>query len=658
MKKGAIMAARVDWREIEPWEPEETIGKLWHGWASGFDSIPEHEDARVALSEVAGRLAVLFRGLGGDHSIEMRPTADRISRHRLSWLRRLGTEAEAVPQAEFVGGILRLPASLAILPAAEANGALYLWLAAHAAHLVLPADVGDDPLRRDLAWLASTRATVARVAESAPGLMALYDELRGLLLAARPLPKLPPDEAAVEAVARHLLGDPAALDGRAAGMLAAVDAGDLSGFAAARGYQPARPVTLWVAAGDATVTSERVATREADDAGEEPSVEASEKTIRARRRKADEANRTDSLIINKFEAILSWAEFLNLNRRVEDDDDDSARKALDDQDELGLGQISKAPATRLKLHLDLAPEDVDREAISGVFTYPEWEARSGRYLPSHARVLDSDPETPTDMAAPFDEAARRRIRAVRRQFEAMRPGRVITTGHRDGEEPDLDATVQSRVGLLVSGDGSDRIWKQSRPQNRDLAVSILLDISRSTESAVTGRAVIDIEREALAALAWGLDACGDQVGIQAFCSLKRDRVFVHTCKRFDEPMGPAVEARIAGLRPGFYTRLGAGIRHASATLAAQARRRRLLLVITDGKPNDLDHYEGRHGIEDSAMAVREARRAGHSVFGITVDRNGKSWFPRIFGQGGHALIPHPDRLPEALPQIYRQLIGA
>ena len=110
--------------------------------------------------------------------------------------------------------------------------------------------------------------------------------------------------------------------------------------------------------------------------------------------------------------------------------------------------------------------------------------------------------------------------------------------------------------------------------------------------------------------------------------------------------------------PAFYTRLGAGIRHASATLGGQGRRRRLLLVITDGKPNDLDHYEGRHGIEDSAMAVREARRAGHSVFGITVDRDGKSWFPRIFGQGGHALIPHPDKLTEALPQIYRQLVGA
>ena len=76
----------------------------------------------------------------------------------------------------------------------------------------------------------------------------------------------------------------------------------------------------------------------------------------------------------------------------------------------------------------------------------------------------------------------------------------------------------------------------------------------------------------------------------------------------------------------------------------------IIRFITDGKPNDLDHYEGRHGIEDSAMAVREARRAGHSVFGITVDRDGKSWFPRIFGQGGFALVPHPARLPAALRQ--------
>jgi nitric oxide reductase NorD protein len=112
------------------------------------------------------------------------------------------------------------------------------------------------------------------------------------------------------------------------------------------------------------------------------------------------------------------------------------------------------------------------------------------------------------------------------------------------------------------------------------------------------------------------------------------------------------------LRPGFYTRLGAAIRHASADLAKQGKKRRLLLVITDGKPNDLDHYEGRHGIEDTAMAVREARRAGQSVFGVTIDKQAKTWFPRLFGRGGFHVIAHPDKLTEALPQIYRELVGA
>ena len=91
-------------------------------------------------------------------------------------------------------------------------------------------------------------------------------------------------------------------------------------------------------------------------------------------------------------------------------------------------------------------------------------------------------------------------------------------------------------------------------------------------------------------------------------------------------------------------------------LADEGRSRRLMIVITDGKPNDLDHYEGRHGIEDSAMAVREARRAGHSVFGITIDKGAQSWFPRIFGQGGFSVIRDPDRLTNTLPQIYRQLV--
>ncbi len=121
-------------------------------------------------------------------------------------------------------------------------------------------------------------------------------------------------------------------------------------------------------------------------------------------------------------------------------------------------------------------------------------------------------------------------------------------------------------------------------------------------------------------------------------------------------MGSIVERRIAALRPGYYTRIGAALRHASAQLAKRPNRKRLLIVLTDGKPNDVDHYEGRFGLEDTRRAVREARRGGVAVFGVTVDREAQSYFPVIFGRGGYAIVGRIARLPAALPAIYRQLM--
>ena len=634
--------------DIEPWEPEETVGKLWHALASRLDAPRVHDGARVDLTEVGGRLAVLFRGLGGNPAVGVKAVAEERSAHRLSFLRRLGTAEERMPRASFDGEALRLPESLAVFPFREANAALYIWLAACAAHAGPPI-TETDPLLTDLAAIAAAQAMVRATLEDAPGFAPLYADLVRASLVTRPSLHLPPAEAAIETLIRHHLGDevdpPARFPDRAP-----------------RGYRPFRPVPVWP---DLRPTSRSEATGVETRATEgTPEEGEGSKSYRARRRKSDLAERKDSFILHKFEALLSWAEFINLNRRVEDDDNDDAKKAADDQDEIGLGQISKAPATRLKLHLDLAPEDVDREALSGVSTYPEWDVRTGQYLPDHARVLTSEIAAQVEVP-PFreDPKAMMRIRAVKRQFEALRPARLITTGHVDGDDLDTDRAVRAMTDFRATGQAEDRIWTQARPQRRDLSVSILLDVSRSTESAVPGhghqgRSVIDIEREALAALAWGLDACGDDFAIHAFSSLKRDRVYVQCAKDFGETMGATVEQRIASLKPGFYTRLGAAIRHASAGLSRQARKRRLLLVITDGKPNDLDHYEGRHGIEDSHMAVREARRAGHAVFGITVDRDGKSWFPRMFGQGGFALISNPEKLTQALPDIYRQLVGA
>lgn len=626
--------------DIAPWEPEETVGKLWHRLAGRLDAAPDFADSAATLEQMRPRLAVLFRGLGGGAAVEIKPVADEESAHRLRLRRRLATPVERVARASFDGEVLRLPARLAEFPEARDNRDLYLWLAACAAHAGAPA-TDADPLRADLDAIAAARAMTRATLADAPGLRPLWTRLAQAHLALRPAP---PGgvEGRVEAMIRALLqdieADPPAPEGPAP-----------------RGYRPFRPVPMWPELRGFRVSQPSEA---AEPAGEGSRDEDDGGPARkARRHKTDQAERKDSIILYKFEALLSWTQFLNLNRRVEDDDLENARKAAEDQDEIGLGQISKAPATKLKLHLDLAPEDVDRERLSAVHVYPEWNARAGSYMPDHCRVLAA--ALPADPAAipPCDPAAQARIRAVRRRFQALRPARIILPGQPDGDELDLDAALRSVTDLRATGRGSNRILRQSRPGRRDLAVSILLDASRSTESAVSGRPVIEIAREALTALAWGLDACGDRFAIDGFSSLKRDRVFLHGCKTFDEPMGPAVEARIAALRPGFYTRLGAAIRHASAGLATQGQARRLLLVITDGKPNDLDHYEGRHGVEDSAMAVREARRAGQAVFGITIDGRAQAWFPRIFGRGGFAVIRDPDRLTTALPEIWRHLVS-
>ncbi len=642
---------------IDIFEPEESVGKLWHAFAGGAaEAEGAHQDQAVRLADIEGRLGVFFSGLGGAHDVEIRPATPQASHHRLPWRRALGTWRERLARPSFDGEVLRLPEVIAAFPDRADNAALYFWLAAALAHAPAPR-VLSDPLARDIAALQGactmTRATLA----ACPGLRATYTRLLPLCQSARPDHRLPRVEQAVEDAIGHLLGAPMADNPLARdflGLIRTPDA-DLSHLAAPTGYRAFRPVALWPGL---EPRPHRSPVDRLDEAQEEGSGgdDTAHETKRARRSESDLAERRDSLILHRFEAIFSWVESLNMNRRIEDDDEDTARRAAEDQDELALGQVSKKTATRLKFHLDLSPEDADRERISDVCVYPEWDQRRGTYLPDHARVLASpapEAETPPDFTT--DAAARRRIRAVRRQFEALRPRRVILPRQLDGDALDIEAAIDSLVELRATGQGHDRVYRDARVQARDLAVSVLMDTSRSTESAIGDHQVIDVEREALAALAWGLDAVGDDFAIQTFSSLRRDRVYLQEVKRFDESMGAAIEARIGGLKPSFYTRLGAAIRHASAGLAARPNLHRLLLVITDGKPNDLDHYEGRHGIEDSRMAVREARRRGQAVHGVVVDARGQAWFARIFGEGGYSMVADPDRLTAALPDIYRQI---
>jgi nitric oxide reductase NorD protein len=154
-----------------------------------------------------------------------------------------------------------------------------------------------------------------------------------------------------------------------------------------------------------------------------------------------------------------------------------------------------------------------------------------------------------------------------------------------------------------------------------------------------------------------LTATGDQFAFHGFSSLRRDNVRFHNIKDFTESFGGEARGRIAALKPGYYTRMGAGIRQATRLLEKQPCGMRMLLILSDGKPHDMDHYEGRYGVEDTRMALIDARKAGLKPFCVTIDREGASYLPHMFGPGGFTVLRKPEELPTRLPMLYAQLTG-
>lgn len=626
-------------------DPEETIGNIWHDVATGMGAQPNFPKEAVRLVDVRQSLTMLFRALGGAGSVEIGETPATRSFQRQSIMRKLGNRGELLFLPRFDGERLGLPPVMDVFPEHALNHAAYFWLVALAASASEFPTAKDTDLEHELAHDYAQIKIITRASEVAfencPGLRGAYRRMCDFILLTRPEFMRPQGEAAIEsAIHDHLV----------APCPTGINVPEI--VKTPSRYLPFMPVPIWISLSAPGAGPAAHEDGDDDTATPPPNAATTSRKLAARENR-DEANRKDSFIIHRFESILSWAESMNLNRMVDDDEDEDVQKAADDQDKITLSRHDdKKAATRLRMHLDLAPADADHERLAGVFTYPEWDHRKRAYLPDHTRVLEADADADAPQTLVPNPI---HLRAVRRQFEAMHPRRIMRPRQIEGSELDLDALIAARVDLRADGVASDRIYQSLRQVDRDLSVCFLLDTSRSTEASVGDDTVLDIAREALVALAEGIDASGDRLGIWGFSSLRRDRVFLKKCKGFDTPMSPIVSTKICGLTPCHYTRLGAAIRHATAQLEQEGSMRKLLLVLTDGKPNDLDHYEGIHGIEDSHMAVREARNLGHAVHGIVIDQDGQDWFARIFGRSGFTLLPDPTRLLRALPQIYRSL---
>lgn len=249
------------------------------------------------------------------------------------------------------------------------------------------------------------------------------------------------------------------------------------------------------------------------------------------------------------------------------------------------------------------------------------------------------------------------VRRVRERFSQLRAHRERLRAQRAGDDLDLDACVTALVDLRMRRVPSDRLYQLSQPARRTLAIVILVDVSGSTRETLTDeRTVLDVERMAVLLASEALDALGDPYSVLAFSGCGRHDVRIRTIRKFGADDTLSVRRRISALAPMDNTRLGAALRHATAALNAQPAERRLLLLLSDGKPNDVGGYQGVYAVEDARRALAEARVSGVHPFCLTVDREETEYLPHLFGPTGYRLMRTPEQLPEALLRVVQQLI--
>ncbi|HEY1940741.1 MAG TPA: hypothetical protein VGH40_01345 [Roseiarcus sp.] len=307
---------------------------------------------------------------------------------------------------------------------------------------------------------------------------------------------------------------------------------------------------------------------------------------------------------------------------------------------------------------------VTRENDVGVpvARYPEWDYVIRRDRPDWATIVEY--AAPDGSAARIDEGLDRRpdlvhrITALVRSAKVSRPVRLRRQA--EGDRIDLDACVAAAVDRRLSGFPDPKVYGRLERRSRDLSVLVLLDASQSTNDVPPGaaRSVLEIEREATALLAHAMSKLGDPFAIDAFCSDTRADVRYSTIKGFSEPYGVRAKARIDGLVGRFSTRMGTALRHAGHRLLARNTHRRLLLMISDGEPSDVDVADRRYLVEDARHAVLSLAHAGVDVFCVGLDPSGDPYLTRIFGRRNVVQIDRVERLPEKLPLLYLRLTGS
>ncbi len=290
--------------------------------------------------------------------------------------------------------------------------------------------------------------------------------------------------------------------------------------------------------------------------------------------------------------------------------------------------------------------------------YPEWDYNTKTYRPDwvslYERLHPSGNAAEIDALLSKHETLAKRLKQI---LDLLKPQQYVRVRYQEeGSELDLDVAIRSLIDFKSGHTPDPRINMSHRHDGRDIAVMLLLDLSQSLNEVVEGtnQTILELSQEAVALLGWAIEHLGDEFAIAGFSSNSRHEVRYQHIKGYEEHWDDRVKARLAAMEAGYSTRMGAAMRHAAHYLEARKADKKLLLVLTDGEPSDIDVSDQQLLIRDTQKAVQELDQQGIYTYCINLDPNADEYVQDIFGTQ-YTVIDRIGRLPEKLPQLFMAL---
>ncbi|MDP3587900.1 MAG: VWA domain-containing protein [Sulfuricurvum sp.] len=367
----------------------------------------------------------------------------------------------------------------------------------------------------------------------------------------------------------------------------------------------------------------------------------------------EDKKETDGLLLFLPESIMSLMEQVRVDRQENDSYDEDALYNAEDLEEITLGQKDANLSARIKMDLDISANSVEEYPLGKGHFIDEWDYKKEVYLKNYVCIkpIISLHTQPIELPKRLQKMMRR----IQSELDLMELDRIKRDNLPYGDEINIESWIDYK-GHQNRSNHPQRFFQTYERKIRDMSTLILADVSLSTEAGITQEIrVIDMIQDALMVFSESLHRLQDRFAIYTFSSIKNTKVNFHIIKNFKEKYSDDVRGRIHAIKPGYYTRMGAGIRESAKILAKQQSANKLLLILSDGKPNDVDRYDGRYGIEDTKKAIEEVKKKGITPFCITIDIDAKEYLPYLFGRNSYAVIRDAKKLPKVLPEIYMNL---